>query len=76
MENQVEIAFEDLLKMVKQLPADQLARLKTEIEKLQEKPKMSSEEFMAFLQTGPVATQEEIQAIENARKDINSWGTK
>ena len=75
MQVQVDIGFEQLLKIVKMLPAGQLKQLKAEIEKEVEvdKPKTDLE---TLLLNGPVATKKQLEVIENNRKAINQLRTK
>ena len=75
MQVQVDIGFEQLLKIVKMLPAGQLKQLKAEIEKEVEvdKPKTDLE---TLLLNGPVATKKQLEVIDNNRKAINQWRTK
>lgn len=75
MQVQVDIGFQELLKIVKTLPAGQLKQLKAEIEKktLINNPETNLE---ALLLNGPVATKKQLETIENNRKAINQWRTK
>ena len=75
MQVQVDIEFEQLIKVVRTLPAKQLKQLKAEIEK--ETPiNKSSVDLEKLLLDGPVATKKQLQTIENNRKAINQWRTK
>jgi len=74
MQVQVNIAFDQLLEMVKALPAGQLRQLKAEIEK--ESTTEKSIDLESMLLNGPVATKRELETIENNRKAINQWRTK
>ena len=75
MQVQVDIEFEQLIKVVRTLPAKQLKQLKAEIEK--ETPiNKSSVDLEKLLLNGPVATKKQLQTIENNRKAINEWRTK
>lgn len=75
MQVQVDIKFDDLLKIVKKLPAGQLKLLKAEIEKEVQtaSPKIDLE---TLLLSGPSATKKQLNIIENNRKAINQWRTK
>jgi hypothetical protein len=75
MQVQVDIEFEQLLKIVKTLPAGQLRLLKAEIER-KRKNKKSKTDLEALLLRGPVATQKQLTVIKNNRKAINQWRTK
>lgn len=75
MQVQIEIEFDQLLKVVKTLPAGQLKKLKAEIEKenINVKPETDLE---TLLLNGPVATKKQLEIIDNNRKAINQWRTK
>ena len=72
MQVEVNIAFDQLLKIIKKLPAAQLKQLRAEIEK----EKKSTIDLEALLLNGPVATKKELDIIEKNRKAINQWRTK
>lgn len=75
MQVQVDIGFEQLVKIVKTLPANQLKQLKAEIDKetIADKPKTDLE---ALLLNGPVATKKQLEVIAKNRKAISQWRTK
>ena len=74
MQVQVDIEFDQLLKIVKTLPSGQLEQLKAEIEK--EARTEKSIDLEALLLNGPVATKKQLETIENNRKAINQWRIK
>lgn len=63
MQVQVDIAFDQLLKIVKTLPLRQLRQLKSEIEK--ETKSEKSFDLEALLLNGPVATKKQLETIAN-----------
>jgi len=71
---QVDIGFEQLLKIVKTLPSGQLKQLKAEIEK--EAKGDRSVDLEDLLLNGPTATKKQLDTIAKNRKDINQWRTK
>ena len=75
MQVQVDIEFDQLLKIVKGLPSGKLRQLKAAIDK---KPKQgkSKVDLETLLLSGPVATKKQLEIIENNRKAINEWRTK
>ena len=75
MQIQVDIGFENLVKIVKQLPKDQLLRFKKELE-MESAKDTEQENFRSFLLDAPVFTDEQIATIEQTRKDIDQWQTK
>lgn len=75
MQLQVEIEFDQLVKMVKTLPKLKLQQLKAEIEKTSVKEGKETD-LKTRLLNGPVATKRQIATIENNRKAINQWRTK
>ena len=75
MQVHIDIGFEQLLKIVKSLPAGQLKQLKAEIEK-EVKGKGSYTDLEALLLNGPTATKKQLETIAKNRKAINQWRTK
>ena len=75
MQVQVDIAFDQLLKVVRKLPAGQLRLLKAEIEK-EGKEGKSKIDLEALLLNGPTATKKQLETIETNRKAINQWRIK
>ena len=75
MQVQVDIGFEQLLQIVKKLPATQLSKLKAEIEKdvTTDSPKVDLEKLLL---NGPTATKKQLETIAKNRKAINQWRTK
>ena len=75
MQVQVDIPFEQLVKIVKTLPAGKLRLLKAVIEEevIDSKENRNLE---LLLLSGPVASKKQIETIENNRKSINQWRTK
>jgi Tfp pilus assembly PilM family ATPase len=74
MRVQVDIAFDQLLQIVKTLPSGQLQQLKAEIEK--ETKSKKSVDLEAILLHGPTATKKQLDTIAKNRKAINQWRTK
>ena len=74
MQVQVDIEFDQLLKIVKTLPSGHLKQLKAEIEKEPQSPK--SVDLEALLLNGPTATKKQLETISKNRKAINQWRTK
>ncbi len=75
MQIQINIGFEQLLKIVKKLPSGQLKQLKAEIEK-EEVNTSSKVNLEALLLNGPVATKKQLDVIADNRKALNQWRTK
>lgn len=73
MQVQVDIGFEQLLRIVKKLPSGQLKQLKAEIER--EAKSTTSSELESLLLHGPVATKKQLETIDRNRKAINQWRT-
>ena len=74
MQVQVDIGFDQLLKIVKKLPSGQLKQLKAEIEKEVKNDK--SADLETLLLNGPTATKKQLDTIDKNRKAINQWRTK
>lgn len=76
MQTQIDIGFEQLLKIIKTLPDKQLRQLKTEIDKEVNAEKTRAADLETLLLNGPVATKRQLKTIANTRKAINQWRTK
>ena len=74
MQVQLDIGFDQLLKIVKTLPSGQLKQLRAEIEK--EVKGDNQVDLEALLLNGPTATKKQLDTIVKNRKAINQWRTK
>ena len=72
MQVQVDIAFEQILRIVKALPEAKKKQLRDELDK-QATEISPSIDLKALLLEGPVATEKQLELIENNRKAINQW---
>jgi len=76
MEVLLEIPFEQLVKIVKELAPEQKAALKMELVEKEETTVAKKNSFTQLLLEGPVFTKKQIQIIKETRKSINEWRTK
>jgi hypothetical protein len=78
MELTLNIGYDQLLLLVKQLPANQIAKLKSELddEYVLSKSKTEITEFQKFLLSGPVMSKEQYGNYVENRKHFNKWRTK
>lgn len=74
MELKVEIGFDELLHAIQQLPENQRAILKNELNK---KPQADIDitEFQKLLLNGPVMSDEHYKAYKETRKQFDKWKT-
>jgi hypothetical protein len=75
MRVQVDIGFDQLVDLAKQLPATQWRKLKSEVEKERE-VKESPGSLEALLLRAPTFTKKQLDEIAKTRKAINQWRTK
>ncbi|QLH47570.1 MAG: hypothetical protein HWD58_19635 [Bacteroidota bacterium] len=75
MEMKVQVPFQELLTIVKNLSPSQKAKLRAELneEKVETK---QQDDFIEYLLKGPVYTDKDIQIIQENRKSITAWRTK
>ncbi len=78
MELTVNIGYEQLLYLIKQLPANQISKLKTDLNDNSIVPKSKAEisDFQKFLLQGPVMSKEQYDTFLENRKHYNQWRTK
>ncbi len=74
MHVQLDIGFDQLVKMLKALSPDQLLKIKQEIESSSKK-KTSRSKFEKLLLNGPVASKKDLKNIEDNIKAVNLWRT-
>ena len=74
MQVQVDIGFDQLIKIVRELPKARLMRLQMEIE--QAGNYKSDIDLEVLLLNGPTATEEQLATIANNRIAINKWRSK
>ncbi len=72
MQVQIDIGFDQLLKIVKTLSMVELRQLKAEIDNESGKHESKSD-LEKLLLNGTIATKEQLEVIENNRKRINQW---
>jgi hypothetical protein len=75
MQIQVDIGFDDLIRIVKKLPKDQLLKFKKELEK-QNTNDTRLQDLESFLLTAPTFSDKQLEEIERTRKVINQWRKK
>lgn len=75
MQIQVDIGFDDLIRIVKKLPKDQLLKFKKELEK-QNTNDTQLQDLESFLLTAPTFSDKQLEEIERTRKAINQWRKK
>lgn len=74
MQVQVDIEFNQILRIVKTLKNGQLKQLKSVIEKDENKVH-TTVDLESILLNGPVATEKQLDIISFNRKSINQWRT-
>ncbi len=75
MEVQVNIEFNQLLKIVRSLPSGKLRQLKAELEKKSVDAELGND-LEKLLLNGPTATKKQLATIAKNRKTVNQWRTK
>ncbi len=72
---QIDIEFDQLLRIIRTLPSGQLKLLKSEIERERNLSKQKVD-LETLLMNGPIATKKQVAVIKKNRKAINQWRTK
>lgn len=75
MRIQVDIGFDQLVQLAKQLPQTQWKKLKQEVE-TQAPKDIERENFKKLLLNGPTFSQKQLDTIAETRNKINQWRTK
>lgn len=78
MELKIDLEYEQLLTLVKQLPAAKIVQLKAELSDklIERKSKSDISEFKNFLLNGPVMNDTQYEEFLENRKWFNQWRAK
>jgi hypothetical protein len=76
MEMNVQIPFQQLLKLVQMLSPVQKARLRKVLDESPATAMRQQDEFIDFLLQGPVYGEKDIAVIEENRNSIAAWRTE
>lgn len=72
MQLNVDIKFDDLVKIARRLPLSKWKKLKQEVES-QQPIEQDRHEFRKFLIDGPTFSQEQLNIVAETRKNIDEW---
>lgn len=77
MELKVDIAFSQLIQVIRQLPDDKKTQLKAELSStFPTNSKKSISTFQELLLNGPVMDDDQYKAYKETRNHFNKWRTK
>jgi len=78
MQLTVEIKYEQLIDIIRHLPANQLAKIKADLENAitLNKDETGKTDFQEFLLKGPVMSDVQYSAFKENRKTFNQWRSK
>lgn len=74
MQAQVDIGYEELVKLLKQLTPTEWHQLKGEMENVSATNNENAD-MLGMLLNGPTFTEQQLDEIAQARKEINQWRT-
>jgi len=77
MELTLNIGFGQIVNLLGQLPANQIAKIKNEFTEcdIAEKAKAEISDFRKFILSGPVMSEEQYSDFNQKRKHFNLWRT-
>ncbi len=75
MQAQVDIGFDQLVSLVKRLPARQWAKLKSEVDQ-SGKDVAKNQDLENFLLQAPTFSKKQLDTVAETRNAINQWRTK
>ena len=78
MELKLEIGYKQVLEIIKQLPANQIAKLLIDAQSIirGEKPKKDISDFQKLLLSAPIMSEEQHNMFVENRKIFSQWRTK
>lgn len=77
MELTLNIGFSQIVNLLNQLPANQIAKIKNEFTEhdIAEKAKAEISDFQKFIFSGPVMSEEQYSNFNQERQHLNLWRT-
>ncbi len=72
----IQVPFQQLLTLIRELTPAQKAKLKRELETESKEKLPKQDDFFEFLLSGPVYSDVDIAMIQENRKSIAAWRTK
>jgi len=78
MELTLDLGYKQILHLVNQLPANQIAKIKYELldNFIEEKSKNEVSDFQRFILEGPIMSDEQYSIFYQQRKHFNQWRTQ
>lgn len=78
MQNTVDISYEQLINLIRHLPANQLAKIKYDLENIvsTDEAEIRKTDFQVFISKGPVMSDAQYAAFKENRKSLNQWRSK
>ncbi len=76
MELKLDIGIEQLVELIRQLPARQRAKLEAALNESKTAPRTKDKTFEELLLSGPTLTKTELERIAEAREAINKWRSR
>ncbi|GHV72526.1 hypothetical protein FACS1894201_02200 [Bacteroidia bacterium] len=75
MQLTVNIGYDQIVNLVKQLPANQIEKIKQEFtqEYIKAKARAEISEFQEFLLSGPVMSEQQYKEFNENREHLNAW---
>jgi hypothetical protein len=73
MELKINIGYKELLELIKQLPAEQIKKLKKDLNLDPIPSKPGASKFRDFLLQGPIMDDEQYHQFEANRQFFNAW---
>ena len=75
MQTQINIEFDQLVELAKQLPSKKWAKLKKEVEE-KNSGSIQNSDLVSLLLSAPTFSKKQLDEIAKTRKAINQWRTK
>ena len=78
MQNTVEISYGQLIDLIRQLPANQLAKIKSDLENIVsvDTTETRKTDFQVFISKGSVMSDAQYAAFKENRKSLNNWRSR
>ncbi len=76
MQLTVNIQYEQLINIIRQLPANQIAKIKSDLEDIESVSEIKKTDLQSFLLNGPVMSDLQYEAFLENRREFKQWRSK
>lgn len=76
MEVKLNLGYNQIISIIKQLPAKDIAKIKNELNAISSEPETAKSSLQNLLLSGPLMDDKQLETFIETRESLNKWRTK